>query len=201
MLQVNTEGNRPFVLQAVIHDTRKHSNAATYLHANLFSQVMRMVKGSLGGKRIVSPLYWCLVKLIRAYVKSFPGETQASLLQTDCSMAVLDITSGRLYTLCFGKSAHLAHVASELGHAAEPVTMREHMVGNSIVLDAAYESFQTQHHVVLGSKGLWCAASCFSSPAPVWALQLCTFNVTGVLLSSCRLCTEHMLVDRRQLID
>lgn len=160
-MQVQTEGSRPFVLQAMIHDSRKHSPAAAYLHANLFSHLKLMSKccPGPGSTRTVSPLYCCLVKLIRAYVKSFPDETQASLLLTDCSMAVLDITSGKLYTLCFGKSAHLAHVTSELGHTAEPVSMREHLFGNSVVLDATYENLQTKHHIVLGSPGLWYASS------------------------------------------
>lgn len=167
MLQVQTEGTRPFVLQAVIHDSRKRSPAAAFLYANLFSQLKRMAKccPGPGSTRTVSPLYCCLIKLSHAYIKSFPEETQASLLQTDCSMTLLDIKSGRLYTLCFGRLAHLAHVASELGHAAEPVSTREHLVGNAMVLEAAYENFQGQHHVVLGSPGLWCAPNARCSPA------------------------------------
>lgn len=106
----------------------------------------------------MSPLYCTLIKLSHAFVKSFPEENQASLLKTDCSMAVLDIKSGTLYTLCFGQNAHLAHVCSELGHAAEPVTVREHIVGNAVVLEAAYTSLEGKHHVVLGSPGLWCAS-------------------------------------------
>jgi hypothetical protein len=156
MLQVRTEGNCPFVLQAVIHDSRTRSQASRYIQANLFSQLQRMAKTCPGVASAVSPLYCCLLKLSHSFGKAYPEETQSSLLQTDCSMALLCINTGRLYTLCFGTSPHLAHVCSELGHAAEPVSVRERLVGRATIVEATYDGFQGQHHVVLGSPGLWC---------------------------------------------
>ena len=68
------------------------------------------------------------------------------MLQTDCSIAVLDIQIGRVYTLCFGRHAHASHISgvvNQEGQVLEPVTVREHTLRNTSVFEAAYENFQS----------------------------------------------------------
>ena len=165
-MQVHLEGSGPFVVQAVVHDMRQRCPAAAFLHTNLFPQIDKTARsgGGLRSSGSVSPLYSALIKLTHAFAKEYPKvpakEAQAAFLQTDCSIAVLDIERGRLYTLCFGRHSHVSHVSGVVnhqGHALEAVSVREHTVRKTSVFEATYDNFQGQQYVVLGSPGLWCA--------------------------------------------
>lgn len=154
------------MVQAVLHDMRRRCQAAAFMHTHLFPQLERLSRRTQGlsGSGSASPLYGALIKLTHAFAKEYPKvpakEAQAAFLQTDCSIAVLDIQIGRVYTLCFGRHAHVSHISGVVnreGEALEAVALREHTLRNTSVFEATYDNLQSQQYVVLGSPGLWCA--------------------------------------------
>lgn len=167
---------------------RRRCTASSFIHSNLFPQLQKIAGtgAGLSCSRSSSPLYCALIKLTHAFAELNPKapakEAHTALLQTDCSIAVLDIESGRLHTLCFGRHAHVSQISgvvSERGHILEPVSIREHTVRKTSLFEATYENFHGQQYVVLGSPGLWYAPtvlvalpSCSSCSATVVCFDL-----------------------------
>lgn len=128
--------------------------SAKFLHAHLVTVVKKTLQASSAGSR-VSPLYSALVKLHSAYRKQTPLH-DSIFTHAECSVVLFDLLRGRLFSLSYGEGTHPPHVTSSLGHAAFPTNSREHMLDGVIIEEAVYDQLSGDHHVVLGSPGLWC---------------------------------------------
>eukprot|EP00892_Ulva_mutabilis_P001640 jgi/Ulvmu1/11477/UM077_0021.1 len=151
LAETQLEGRRPFTLIAVFNS--KLGPAARFLQAHLRTVVRKTLQASSAGSR-VSPLYSAFVKLHSTYKKQTPLH-DSIFTHAECSVVLLDLLRGRLFSLSYGEGTHSPHVTSALGHAVFPAVSREHLLDNVIVEDAAYDQLSGNHHVVLGSPGLW----------------------------------------------
>lgn len=159
------EGKSPFVLHAVVHDDRRRCVASSFLQAHLGTRVERLARrsGGLSGSGTMSPLSQVLLKLLKLFAKTFPQVepkiAQTVMLQVNCSIALLDVQSGRLHTLCFGKGTQESDmsgvVSATTGQIADPTSMREYTLRKCPVYEASFDQLQGQHCVVLGSPGVW----------------------------------------------
>ena len=129
-VQTELEGRRPFSVIAVFNS--KLGPAAKFLHAHLLTVIRKTLPASSAGSR-VSPLYSAFVKLHSAYKKQTPLH-DSIFTHVECSVILLDLLRGRLFSLSYGAGTHPPHVTSSLGHAAFPTTSREHIL-DSIVGD------------------------------------------------------------------
>lgn len=154
-MQTQLEGRRPFTVVAVF--SSKLGPAARFLHAHLVTVVRKTLHAASAGAR-VSPLYSAFVKLHSAYKKQTPLH-DSIFTHAECSVVLLDLLRGRVFSLSYGENTHPPHVTSALGHAAFPTNSREHMLDGVVVEDAVYSQLIGDHHVVLGSPGLWCVIS------------------------------------------
>lgn len=163
--KVQLEGKSPFVLHAVVHDDRRRCVAASFLQAHLATRVERLARssGGLSGSGTMSPLSQVLLKLLKLFAKTFPQVepeiAQTVMLQVNCSIVLLDVQSGRLHTLCFGKDTQKSDmsgvVSATTGQIADPTSMREYTLRKCPVYETSFDQLQGQHCVVLGSPGVW----------------------------------------------
>lgn len=178
-VQTQLEGRRPFTVIAVF--SAKLGPAARFLQAHLLTVVKRTLQASSAGSR-VSPLYSAFIKLHSAYKKQTPLH-DSIFTHAECSVVLLDLLRGRLFSLSYGSGTHPPHVTSSLGHAAFPAASREHTLEGIIVEDAVYDHLGGDHHVVLGSPGLWCVTPCVTTcclpnRTPTYPLRKVTVRVT-----------------------
>lgn len=155
-LQANVDGKRPFVLVAVIR-YRSASPPADYIHSQLPQQVKKALSESNQyASTKCSPLYTSLLRVCAAF-KKLSAYAESIFAHTETVAALLDLKAMRLHTTAFGDGNLPPYVVASDGVGIQPVLSQRHYTDNHTVTEATYQGFSGQHHVLMGSSGLWCA--------------------------------------------
>lgn len=156
LLQVSTEGKRPFVLLAVIRH-RSASAPADYVYGQLPAQVKKALSAapqeSPGSK---SPLHSSFLRVCEAF-KKLSAYAESIFAYTETVAALLDLKTMALHTVSFGDGALAPYVARSDGAEVAPDRTVSHYCDNHTVTDSSYEAVSGQHYILLGSPGLWYA--------------------------------------------
>lgn len=105
-----------------------------------------------------SPLYNTLLKICSGY-KAISAYSESIFAYTETTAVLLDVKAQSLTRVHFGKQAVAALVLDSQGQPCQPTSSQQHYMDNTFVHEETFSSVAGRHSVVLGSPGLWYAAT------------------------------------------